>query len=493
MRVRPQTRLTGLTEENDAALVETARLGNVAAFEELYRRHADSAWRVAQAVTANAHDAADAVSDAFVRVFAALPAGRLEDASQFRAYLLASTRNAAIDTMRKSGRARPTDSFADIASTTGPTDAVLASEDCRIVAEAFRDLPERWRSVLWLTEVEGMPTREVGARLGLSPNGVAQLAVRARAGLRERFIQAHLRADVDRKCRFTVDRLGAYVAGKLAPRDLAKVDQHLAGCETCRERKDQIEDVGGRLRAIVLPLPMLLGPQVLRHFKGANIASALPASASSPLSWTSSLATKAHKPLLTASAGLFALGVISATVVAGPNAPLRGPRTPPAAIARGDDAPAPPPEVPAAPRTVNFRNAAFEIPPDFDADDFAAFTTQAAAPPPPVEDERGSGDGEVAIADPTPPPPPPPTETDPAPLAQAAITVALGPLGAGISLGAGDDACSGGAIYGQGALGCAPDEPTTVEDGADDAEVSVALEGTELGPLDETNVTIGLP
>lgn len=490
MRVRAQA--PKLTEETDAALVDAARTGSTAAFEELYRRHADAAWRVAQAVTANVHDAADAVSDAFVRVFAALPAGRLEEAGQFRAYLFAATRNAAIDTIRRGGRTRPTDTIAELPVHTGPTDVVMASEDSRIVAEAFRDLPERWRSVLWLTEVEGMPTREVGARLGLSANGAAQLAVRARAGLRERFLQAHLRADVDRPCRYTVDRLGAYVAGKLPPRDLAKVDQHLAGCEVCRERKDQLDDVGGRLRAIVLPLPLLLGPQVASHFKAANIASSLAAPASSPLSWTSSLAGRAQKPLLAASSGIFALGVIAATVLEDANAPLRG--APPAAIGRPAPPPEPAAEVPETPDTVEFLNAAFEIPPNIDFSEF--IVDESAAPPlapgagDVARDETGGTD---PAAPPTPPAPPPPNDTEPEPIAQAAVTVALGPLGAGISLGAGDDACNGGAIYGQGSTGCAPPPPDTVGDDTDDAEVGVALDGAELGPLDDTNVTIGLP
>jgi len=487
MRVRTQT--PKLTNETDASLVEAARAGSSAAFEELYRRHAHAAWRVAQAVAHNSHDAADAVSDAFTRVFAALPAGRLEEAGQFRGYLLATTRNAAIDAIRKSGRTRPTDTIADLATPTTSTDAVLTSEDSRIVAEAFRDLPERWRSVLWLTEVEGMPTREVGARLGLSPNGVAQLAVRARAGLRERFLQAHLRADVERQCRYTVDRLGAYVAGKLAPRDLAKVDQHLAGCAPCRERKEHLEDVGGRLRAIVLPLPLLLGPQVLSHFTSANIAATTAAGVGgSSVSWTSSLATKAQKPLMAATSGIFALGVISATVLGGPDAPLRGPRMPPAAIAGGADGTDAAPEVPGPTGSVRFANAAFEIPLDAD---FSDFETEAAAAPSVPESSRTVAEDETAGT--SPPPAPAASDAEPEPLAQAAITVALGPLGAGITLGAGDDSCTGATIYDEVELGCTPEEPATLDDGTNDLEVSASLDGSELGELDDTEVTVGLP
>jgi Zn finger protein HypA/HybF involved in hydrogenase expression len=87
----------------------------------------------------------------------------------------------------------------------------------------------------------------VALQLGLSPNGVAQLAVRARAGLRESFLQAHLADGAALgACRFTVERLGAYASGASCARDIAKVDQHLALCPACRGRLAELQEVGGR-------------------------------------------------------------------------------------------------------------------------------------------------------------------------------------------------------------------------------------------------------
>ena len=177
----------------DAELAASAAGGEAAAFDELYRRHADAAWRVAQAVAANADDAADAVAEAFIKIFQALPAGRLTHEVPFRAYLLKATRNAAIDTLRRSQRVQPTDEWASLEEPTfaaGPFERVVIGEDVALVANAFRSLPERWRSVLWMTEIEGMPAREVARVLGMSANAVAQLARRARAGLRRNYLQA---------------------------------------------------------------------------------------------------------------------------------------------------------------------------------------------------------------------------------------------------------------------------------------------------------------
>ena len=100
--------------EPDHVLAHRASEGDSQAFEELYRRHAPAAWRVAYAVAGNPDDAADAVSDAFTRVFQALPAGRLALNEQFRPYLLAATRNAALDGLRRLGRLQPTDAVEDL-------------------------------------------------------------------------------------------------------------------------------------------------------------------------------------------------------------------------------------------------------------------------------------------------------------------------------------------------------------------------------------------
>ncbi|MEA3018927.1 MAG: hypothetical protein QOI47_451 [Actinomycetota bacterium] len=312
-----------MTMLTDAVLVDRVVAGFEGEFEELYRRHAGAAWRVAQAVTGNAHDAADAVAEAFARVFQAVKAGRLTDTSAFRAYLMTATRNASLDTLRRGGKTRPTaDDDLDRLDLTAasPADAVESTADAAMIADAFRNLPERWRSILWLTEVEGVATKDVADQLGISANGAAQLAVRARAGLRERFLQAHLKGTSDPECRFTVDRLGAYVGGALSPRDLAKVDQHLAGCESCRQRKDELEDLGTSLRRIVLPIPLALGA-----LAGTRVTTAL-ISASHPIAAAPSvgarLVTAAQKPraqrLVAASAaGVLGLGLFAATMSGG--------------------------------------------------------------------------------------------------------------------------------------------------------------------------------
>ncbi len=303
----------------DAELVDGVVAGYDSAFAELYERHSLAAWRLGQTVTGNADDAADAVAEAFARVLVAVRAGHLANGSSFRSYLLTATRNAALDNIRKTNRARPTEqeNLAQVVCTAPtPSEHLSSDEEAVLVAEAFRNLPERWRSVLWLTEVEGMPTKDAARRLGLSANGAAQLAVRARAGLRERFLQAHLRQAPPPLCQTTVDRLGAYVGGGLSPRDLAKVDQHLAGCAACQVRKNELADLGSTLRRAAVPVPLVIGSALGASGLGTGLAtSAAPVAAgkaAKALAWAHG--AWAQKAAAAATAGVLALGAGGAYV-----------------------------------------------------------------------------------------------------------------------------------------------------------------------------------
>ncbi len=363
----------------DAELVDGVVAGYDDAFAELYERHSLAAWRLGQTVTGNADDAADAVAEAFARVLVAVRAGHLDNGGSFRSYLLTATRNAALDNIRKTGRSRPTetDILAELESASPtPSERLSGDEEAALIAEAFLNLPERWRSVLWLTEVEEVATKEAARRLGLTPNGAAQLAVRARAGLRERFLQAHLRKTSEPECRATVERLGAYVGGGLAPRDLAKVDQHLAGCSTCQARKHELEDVRTSLRRVAVPAPLALA--------GAVGATTVPAAVggggtvAKVLVWVQQ--AWAQKAVAAAAAGALAMG--TGGVYLADTADERPREVAPATVVMADEvAAAQPATAPPAP----VDTGPVEAPPVADAEATPPAPPQATGAPDPVE------------------------------------------------------------------------------------------------------------
>lgn len=239
--------------------VGTGRLGISA--EDLYRRHVGEALKVARSVTRNRDDAADAVAEAFAGVLEALADDRLAGPEAFRPYLLAATRNAAIDIVRRANRLTPTDQAATLdgaAAGAGPSDRLLAGEDRALVAEAFAELPPRWRAVLWLTEVESLAPRDAAPLLQLTPNNVAQLAVRARSRLRQRYVQMHVRNHAAGDCLEATEHLGGLVAGELTTIQANRVRGHLAECDQCRARLAELEDLGLSLRRAAMPLPVVL-------------------------------------------------------------------------------------------------------------------------------------------------------------------------------------------------------------------------------------------
>jgi RNA polymerase sigma factor (sigma-70 family) len=232
----------------DADLLRAAGGGASDAFAELYRRHATAAHDLARGLTGNPDDAADAVAEAFTNVLAHLSAHRVE-IRKFRSYLLTAVRHAAVDmagARRHDVSIPDADAFTAPAVDDEPAQATIDTESRRLLTEAFGDLPERWRKVLWLTEVERRPPREAARHLGLEPNNVSQLAARARARLHALYLQAHVGPCANRYCRSTVARLGAHASLTL-PRDQATgVARHLAGCTRCRQRVDELTAVDPR-------------------------------------------------------------------------------------------------------------------------------------------------------------------------------------------------------------------------------------------------------
>ncbi|HEY8094175.1 MAG TPA: sigma-70 family RNA polymerase sigma factor, partial [Acidimicrobiales bacterium] len=230
------------------------RVGDTGAYEELYRRHIDAAMAVGRHLTGSRSDAEDVVSEAFARVLSALQRGAGPEMA-FRPYLLTSVRNAFYDRTRKDKRLDVTD---EVPEDLGRVLAAAAASDNdverQLVITAYASLPERWQLVLWHTEVEGRSPAEVGPLLGLAPNAVAALAYRAREGLRQAYLNAHIQARPPAACAETVPKLGAYVRDDLSNRDRQKVEEHLKDCERCQDIVLELREAGSRLRLALIPI-----------------------------------------------------------------------------------------------------------------------------------------------------------------------------------------------------------------------------------------------
>jgi DNA-directed RNA polymerase specialized sigma24 family protein len=320
MRADEPARLAGADRSSlgDAKVARQTQQDGVSAFEYLCQRHVAPAWDLAYAVTGESRESAAAVAEAFVRVLRPGRPARFDSPDQLETALLTATRVAAIEAARRpphegageQGAAAGTDDVGGAVEVEGEAGSRLP-----VVTAAYRSLPERWRSVLWLTEVRGAGVAETAAVLGVSGNGLAQLSHRAQSGLRERYLQAQLRSPVPAGCRGVVEHLAAFVANSLAPLKLAPVERHLRKCNDCQEREAEIDDLGAMLAPTAVPVPPTLVAMATSRWKdAANAATVVPRARLGLLSFP----TSGRKPLAGAALAVMGLGIIGAAVVSGP-------------------------------------------------------------------------------------------------------------------------------------------------------------------------------
>ncbi|MER6825206.1 zf-HC2 domain-containing protein [Streptosporangium sp. NPDC000563] len=122
------------------------------------------------------------------------------------------------------------------------------------VARAFLSLPERWQFVLWHAEVERLRIEDVGLLLGLTVNGAAALAHRAKEGMRQACLRIHLAETSAPECRPVLTRLGPHTRGGLDRERSRVIERHLEGCSGCRAVLTELTGIGHGVRSVIGPL-----------------------------------------------------------------------------------------------------------------------------------------------------------------------------------------------------------------------------------------------
>jgi RNA polymerase sigma factor (sigma-70 family) len=238
----------------DTELVQLARSGEDAAFAELWRRHSDAGRRYAGSITRNV-DSEDIVSEAFAKIFSLIKRGK-GPTNGFRSYLAAAIRHTS-EGFGRTRRETPIDFLDDLADDRTNDEHELRTLDQSLTIVAFKSLPERWQEALWYSEVEQLSTKESAALFGIKPTAMAMLTFRAREGLREAWIQAHIaKIPEESEHRWVIERLGAYARHKLPAAQQEMVEAHLAQCASCSIVAEEARFVGSRL-ALGLLAPII--------------------------------------------------------------------------------------------------------------------------------------------------------------------------------------------------------------------------------------------
>lgn len=160
---------------DDAPAVAAARVGDRAAFGQLYDRYARMVHGILLA-RVPAAEVDDLVQDVFLSALRRLDT--LRDNAAFGGWLAIIARNRANDFYRRS---RVTDELPEhLAGSSGPNADTLAA------LEALRWLPDTYRETLILRLVEGMTGPEIAARTGMTPGSVRVNLHRGMKQLREK-------------------------------------------------------------------------------------------------------------------------------------------------------------------------------------------------------------------------------------------------------------------------------------------------------------------
>jgi RNA polymerase sigma-70 factor (ECF subfamily) len=173
----------------EARLVARFREGDARALESLFDRYADRALSLAVRLTDSREDAEEVAQEAFVRAFQHARTLRT-DAVAFGPWLFAIVRNLAADKRRQlrlpalSLSSPGAEQIADGQEAVGDVAARRAEKAALL--RALDALPEEWKTVLTLCDLEDVPHAEAAAVLGRSVAATKSLLYRARRALRDR-------------------------------------------------------------------------------------------------------------------------------------------------------------------------------------------------------------------------------------------------------------------------------------------------------------------
>jgi RNA polymerase sigma factor (sigma-70 family) len=166
---------------SEPELLSAARSGDMTAFAELWRRYRRFAFATARSLTSS-FDPDDVAAEAFTRILAALR-NQSGPTTSFGGYLRQTLRAVVNNWGAKRQAATETD-LVDAELLATPA-RFADHDDVLSLRDAFALLPQQWRTVLWLSDVEGRSSAETAAALGITPEAARSLAYRARRRLRD--------------------------------------------------------------------------------------------------------------------------------------------------------------------------------------------------------------------------------------------------------------------------------------------------------------------
>lgn len=183
--------LAGAAALSDEEVVERVLAGDTALYEVVMRRYNTRLYRVARAILRNDGEAEDVMQDAYVKAFQHL--GQFAGRAKFSTWL---TRIAVHEALARVHKARRFEEWDDMNENqqneigaaplkSNPESETASVEMSKILEQAIESLPEAYRAVVMMRDVEDMSTAETAECLSLSEENVKIRLHRAHEMLRK--------------------------------------------------------------------------------------------------------------------------------------------------------------------------------------------------------------------------------------------------------------------------------------------------------------------
>ncbi len=185
---------TELVAKVQGSVGDAGDVGDYEAFEELVKRYERRIYGHSLRLLGNKEDAEDVLQETFLNVFRAIKNFRGD--SSFSTWIYRIATNNALMKLRKSGRVEvefddefpnidPAKGGATVSYIEGPGDALIEKEVLAELDKAVKKLPEKYRTIFLLRDVEEFSTTETAEILDITESAVKSRLHRARLSLRE--------------------------------------------------------------------------------------------------------------------------------------------------------------------------------------------------------------------------------------------------------------------------------------------------------------------
>ncbi len=177
----------------DQALVERSKAGDMSAYEALVEKYRHRVWRLAMNSVRDQEEAWDVAQEAFIRAWQAL--GSFRGQSAFYTWLFRIVMNVAADKLRQRaarGRAFGTERVPEeemervtVDPDVGPDERAARIEERERIDRALAALPEHHRTIIMLSDLEGLTYREIADVLDIPMGTVMSRLHNARKRLKQ--------------------------------------------------------------------------------------------------------------------------------------------------------------------------------------------------------------------------------------------------------------------------------------------------------------------